>query len=237
MQRIPTLISTGLAVVVAAAPVLWPQQAAAAQDPLVEEKKTPQETAQFVGAAICRNCHRSPDKGNQYVHWKDKTLHAKAFARLGTEAAKEIAGQQGLGDPREAPECLRCHVTAHDAAPERLARTFKHAWGVQCESCHGPGSYHKEQRVRDPRLRDLSAAEAGRTTLGIPADEILIPTEAVCRSCHNPGSPTYREYDHRTFLPKVAHVNPQRPEPWLPESLPPKKSAEGGGKDASSNGS
>ncbi len=176
-----------------------------------------------MGAVVCRNCHRQPGKGAQYTHWKERTAHARAWRTLAGAKARRIAAALGLEDPQEAPACLACHTTAAGVPKERIQRTFRVQWGVQCESCHGPGGYHKEQRMRDPRLRETEASGASTVTVEIPRDEIAIPSEKTCTACHNADSPTFRGFDFRRDLPRIAHVNPQRGRPWIPESLPPKK--------------
>ena len=183
----------------------------ASQDPPPKKPPVPQDSAKFVGARVCRNCHRLPEKGDQYHHWGQKTPHVNAFKTLGTEKAREVARERGIEDPQKAPECLRCHLTAYGKPTEDFERTFERVrtWGVQCESCHGPGSAHRTLRTRAAARQ--SPQEARRlTTLDIPPGEIRIPDEATCRSCHNPESPTYKPYDHKTFLARVAHPNPMR---------------------------
>lgn len=185
------------------------------QDPVKQEenttkKPTPQDKASYVGAAVCRNCHRSKAKGEQFVHWLKKTIHPNAYKTLMTPKAKEIAAKAGLGDPTKEDACLKCHVTAHGVDPKKKRKTFKHQYGVQCESCHGPGSAHQTARIKGARDVKTDASGASLTTLDIPPGEIRLPTEADCRSCHNPESPTYKEYHHKEFLSKVAHPNPQR---------------------------
>ena len=47
--------------------------------------------------------------------------------------------------------------------------------GVQCESCHGPGSAYKSMKV----MKDSDASLAAG---------LLVPDEATCRGCHE-GAP------------------------------------------------
>lgn len=182
-----------------------------AQEPAPAPKKTPQDDASYIGAVSCRSCHRSKAKGEQYVHWSTKTPHPNAYDTLASEKSKEVAAKLGVADPQKDPACLRCHATAFGVDAKKIEKSFKPEMGVQCESCHGPGSYHKEQRLKAAAAKGADAAQAAsNTTLDIPKDEIRLPTEAVCRSCHNQDSPTYKPYEHKEFLPKVAHPNPQR---------------------------
>jgi len=73
----------------------------------------------YVGAAACRNCHRS-----QFDRWQGSP-HALARRRLGQDHRRDEA-------------CLRCHTTGFS----RQWSNPSAAAGVQCEACHGPGERH-----------------------------------------------------------------------------------------------
>ena len=64
---------------------------------------------EIVGAPKCKSCHKSKT-GDQWAKWEG-SKHAGAFATLGTDAAKKIATEKGLGDPQTEEACLKCHVT------------------------------------------------------------------------------------------------------------------------------
>ena len=85
-------------------------------------------TKSFVTASNCRNCHLK-----EFKQWV-KTPHARAFDTL---VAK---------DKQNEWECLKCHVTGAGfnkgfgdlkSTPEFI--------NVQCEACHGPGSFHSNK--------------------------------------------------------------------------------------------
>jgi|GEM_PF-6340436 len=101
-------------------------------------------TARFVGAENCRMCH-----SDQYRRWA-ATSHARAFELL------EIAGQT------QNTECLGCHSTGFRKGGFRDASSTPELKGVQCESCHGPGSEHR----------------------GDPRKIVKTPPASVCASCH-----------------------------------------------------
>lgn len=172
-------------------------------------KKKPalQDEAQFVGATVCRNCHKNPKKGGQFQVWA-RTPHPDALETLATAAARSLAAGRGIAEPAQAAECLRCHQTGHGADPKRFNKTFRTLMAVQCESCHGPGGEHVKLRTR------ALAAKADYDPLvlmdTVPG-EISLPTEATCRGCHNPESPTFQGFDYEKALPWVAHPNPLRP--------------------------
>ena len=74
--------------------------------------------ADYIGAAKCKMCHKV-----EYESWSQLS-HSKAFEKL-------------EGDDQANPECLKCHATGGKAELP----------GVQCESCHGPGSDYKGMKI------------------------------------------------------------------------------------------
>lgn len=141
----------------------------------------------FVGAMVCSSCHRGEAMGFISSKWR-LSAHAEAFAVLGTEAARTIAAAEGVaGDPRGADACLPCHTTGGGSQGGRLTSTR----GVQCESCHGPGSRHASQ----------SAAGA---PVAAHAVGLARPTRATCERCHTPGIHG-REFELDAYLPRVDH--------------------------------
>ena len=155
----------------------------------------------YIGAAGCKTCHKSEKKGNQFGQW-EASRHAKAYATLATPAAKEIAKKKGIADPQKDGKCLKCHVTAHGvdpsliAAPKKGKKGFQIEDGVQCESCHGPGSLYKKRSV----MKDRKAAVA----VGL-----IIPDEKTCKQCHNEESPTFKSFKYEEMVAKIAHPYPK----------------------------
>jgi len=135
-----------------------------------------------IGAQACKVCHNTEAKERRWDTWMN-TKHADALETLKGEWSARIAKERGLAVPAyEAPECLRCHVTAYDAAQARpLARILPHE-GVQCETCHGPGEAHQ----RDAQ-RAWVEKEAGVDV----AAKIDLPDRSNCLQCHNAESPTW----------------------------------------------
>lgn len=152
---------------------------------------------EFIGAAGCKMCHKKDATGNQYGQWLE-TRHAKAYETLGTDAAKKIAADKGLGDnPQEIDECLGCHVTGHGAAAELLGKKYDVAEGVGCESCHGAGGSYKKKKVMEDREAAVAAG-------------MIVPTEETCTACHNDKSPTFDGFDFAEMAKKIAHPNPEK---------------------------
>ena len=146
----------------------------------------------YGGVAICKGCHSNDAVGGtEYNTWKDKA-HAGAYESLASDHSKEVAIKAGIeGDPQEADECLKCHVTAWECEDLREA-TWKKEDGVGCESCHGAGKDYMPMNI----MKDHDAAvENG----------LLTADEARCLECHNDESPTYKEFKLKEFMDAIKH--------------------------------
>lgn len=137
---------------------------------------------EFIGAAKCKMCHNKSATGEQYAKWA-ASPHAKAMQSL-------------KGDEAKNPKCLKCHATAFGLEASDT-QTITMAEGVSCESCHGAGSAYKSATI----MKDMTKAMAAG---------LLMPDEKLCRKCHNPESPTYKEFNFKTFSAKIAHPNPAK---------------------------
>lgn len=161
------------------------------------------EGPQYIGSAKCKQCHNSADKGMAYDTWS-KSEHAKAFETLAGDKAKAIAKEKGIADPQKADACLQCHVTGHGVPAAQIKRGFKVEDGVQCESCHGPGSDHASARMKD-------AMKPGSVPL--TKDEIASGTRSMelCGKCHNDKSPTFKPpFCIKEMMAKIEHLDPRK---------------------------
>lgn len=166
-----------------------------------EAKKAAASKFNYIGVAKCKMCHKGEKKGNIFEKWEAES-HSKAFATLATDQAKQVATKAGVkGDPQQAAECLVCHTTGYKAAAAQKEATLTMEEGVSCESCHGPGSEYKSMKV----MKDITAGTAKGGDFGL-----VVPDETVCKSCHNPKSPTYKEFKFAEAVKKVAHPLPQK---------------------------
>ena len=149
----------------------------------------------YVGVKTCTNgCHELEEQGNQYEVWENSG-HSQAFHELQTEAADSIAISLGYETPAsETKECIRCHVLGKDIDESLLTESFDISQGVQCESCHGPGSAYKELSI----MKD--SAEAVSKGLIIHKEK-----ENWCITCHNTESPTYIPFDYEPLWKMIAH--------------------------------
>jgi hypothetical protein len=134
----------------------------------------------YIGAAKCKTCHNKPATGAQYKIWASGP-HAKAMESLSAEEAKD-------------PKCIKCHSTVGHVDPDYIIG-LKISEGVSCESCHGPGSGYKSNSVMKSREKSM-------------AKGLILPTEQVCKTCHNEESPNYKGFNFDEYVKKIAHPVP-----------------------------
>ena len=148
----------------------------------------------YVGAAVCgrRPCHGNPETGNQYEIWQN-SAHAGAYNTLSTPEALAIGSERGIENPQQSGECLSCHITEYDAS--NIEDSYVPNLGIQCESCHGPGSDYKNLRI----MRDREQAII---------NGLIIPDEQTCLRCHNENSPNFASFDYGEMLSRIQHSNP-----------------------------
>ncbi|HEX8313093.1 MAG TPA: multiheme c-type cytochrome [Chthoniobacteraceae bacterium] len=128
----------------------------------------------FAGTESCVTCHPSAGQA-----WR-KSGHAHAFHTL--------VAQKADADPN----CIGCHTVGF-GKPSGYRRELGDSklTDVGCESCHGPGSQHVEQRTAglEPtvKFRSLGAGD--------------------CQTCH--FGEFSRPFDWDTFWPQVRHGKEQ----------------------------
>ena len=155
----------------------------------------------YVGVKICAMCHRSEKQGKQFDIWKGSN-HSKAYETLTTARADSIAKAKGLKKAAaESPECLQCHVIGHNVAANLIDKAFDYKDGVQCETCHGPGSVYKTISIMKDRQKAVAAG------LKLAKDDAEI--EKLCRTCHNEKSPGYKGFKFEEKWPKIKHAKPK----------------------------
>ena len=179
---------------------------------------------QYVGAKKCKTCHKKELIGNQYGAWEE-TKHSQAFATLKGEKALEIAKKKGLaGPPHEAEECLKCHMTGYGEDPSKFAKEpLSPKDGVQCESCHGPGSLYKKKKTMSDHDKSVAAG------LWEPGKD-----DKICTSCHNEESPSWdasEGFDFEKRKEEIAHAIPEDVKGRYLEVEKERRKARGGADD------
>jgi hypothetical protein len=162
----------------------------------IEEPASP--FFKYVGIKSCAaTCHKGDTKGNQLEIW-EASGHSKAFLTLQTPEADKIAKDKGFTTAAaETPLCLKCHVLGKDIDPEELSETFDKTQGVQCETCHGPGSEYKKISIMKDRQQAIS-------------NGLVIHEDGAefCKTCHNSDSPTFKSFNYDEYWAKIKHTDP-----------------------------
>jgi len=138
-----------------------------------------------LGVASCAgdNCHgaasRPPNARvpqNEYLIWKTRDKHAKAYAVLTNDVGKRIAANLGLKNGAENdPMCLSCHVDY--VAADRRGPRYQLADGVGCEACHGGASGWLGPHIS-------GATHAANLAAGLYATDDPKARAERCLSCH-----------------------------------------------------
>jgi len=152
----------------------------------------------YVGVTKCVGaCHKTESQGKQLDIWKN-SAHANAYKTLETDEANKIAQEKGFSTPAaETPECIKCHILSKEIDPSELTETFDKTEGVQCESCHGPGSDYMKLSIMKDKQKSI---ENG---LFVPDNK-----EEFCIGCHNDQSPTFKGFDYASYWEKIKHNKP-----------------------------
>jgi hypothetical protein len=164
----------------------------------VDRAKSEENQKKFVGAGKCKMCHSSDKKGAQYKSW-EASKHSKAYQNLGTAEAKAAGAKVGVTDPQNDPKCLKCHVTAYGVDAKFLDKKYAKEEGVSCESCHGAGEMYVDKKA----MEGISQGTTKPESVGL-----IIPTEELCKKCHNAESPTFTGFNFEEMHKKIAHPMP-----------------------------
>lgn len=155
----------------------------------------------YIGVEPCAMCHKTEKQGKQLSIWKE-SKHSKAFETLKSEKSAEISKQKGFTIPAyENPECLKCHASGYNVDASLIGAKFKIEDGVQCETCHGPGSEYKDMKV----MKDRALA----VQKGLIVWENQEAIESYCITCHNVESPTYIGFNFDEYWEKIKHPVPK----------------------------
>lgn len=140
------------------------------------------ELPRYVGQQVCVRCHAKEQAPPCRI--RPIPEHRRSFRALSQPEAGEIAALCGVvGDPKRSVICLGCHAAAAEAGPRWTLDSFSLSDGVQCESCHGPGSLH-DRAHRSGVLPIAGARRGSMRSLHQPS----------CRTCHRPRA------SHRAVL-------------------------------------
>jgi hypothetical protein len=128
------------------------------------------DVPRYVGAETCRACHPGA-----VTFWEQAVVEVQATLPDGTKTTRKSGHAKAMEtlihDGRDKDRtCVSCHSAGFDeegGACTTTAVIEKGLGGVQCESCHGPGSAHV-----------LGGGEPSQIRRVVP--------ESRCRECHLP---------------------------------------------------
>lgn len=143
-----------------------------------EEEPKPE----YVGFKKCKTCHKEI-----YESWKE-TTHAKNF--------QGVLDSTGLKDE----SCFPCHTVGF-GEPGGFVDTTEtpDLIGVQCESCHGPGSLYKKFSIMKDHEK---CVENG----------LYEQTAEVCTRCHTEEQSPDFNYEEAVKDIKGVHAIPEKEE-------------------------
>ncbi len=152
--------------------------------------------AKYVGVSMCAPCHKGEKGSMVYDKWL-KTKHASAYKTLEGQAALDLAKKKNMKSaPKDAPECLECHITAAGVDASLLDVKYNKADGVTCEACHGAGGQYKA--VHSKKGAKIEDAKAAGMIIGKDDPKL-------CTKCHNKKSPTFAGFDYKKDWGKIEH--------------------------------
>ena len=143
-------------------------------------------STKHMGVATCAasQCHGSaiPRDAtgvlqNEYVTWTQADPHSSAFEVLSNDQSRRIAARLGIGNAREAKECLDCH--ADNVAADRRGEKFQLSDGVGCEACHGGAENWLATHYNAPTVTRADNLSSGM----YPTNEAAARAD-LCLSCH-----------------------------------------------------
>lgn len=165
--------------------------------------------AAYEGVATCAGsaCHGRIEGDGKVVRqdelstWQNPSsqsgAHSRAWAVLGSTRGQAIARSLGLGDAREAVDCLGCHATPPGPRGER----FQISDGVGCESCHGPATNWIASHAA------VGTSHADNIRAGMIALERPQVRASVCLDCHFGSAKSGQFVDHRMMAAGHPRVN------------------------------
>lgn len=180
---------------------------------VVLEDRIASPHASFVGVKECAACHTQPGilypklgvtqfvRLTEAAQWFSNDKHAIAYERIRMDLPEEKWPQphrESIGRTRDLVskmgwqandgnferQCLTCHAGVDPEADlDEIRNSPNLRFGVQCESCHGPGSlYTDTANHQQPAWRTKSSQE--KLALGMHDLANAATCGEVCLSCH-----------------------------------------------------
>ena len=211
-KKIPLLILVSAAMLVIAV-VSWSQMPERAGGIWAFERPNAPPGAKYIGVTGCLPCHAEEALGNQYRRWIG-SKHMRTYVMLASPYGRMIMERMGFyGYAQETETCLGCHAFKPDTS--LTESTFKFEEGVQCETCHGPGSVHiaRMKKMAEERPVDSGWTMGREKSVDSGFGKI---TKEICGQCHKP-KPSHevlppRHLGHEKAWKMIAHPIPETTE-------------------------
>jgi len=145
-----------------------------------DEEEVPKP--EYVSYKKCKTCHK-----DIYNSWKETTHYTNFQA---------VLDSTGLDDTT----CFTCHTTGYGEQGGFVDTTeTPDLIGVQCESCHGPGSLYKKYSIMKDHEKCIE-------------NGLYEQTEEVCTRCHTEEQSPDFNYEEAVKDPKGVHIIPEKEE-------------------------
>ncbi|MDH5751696.1 MAG: cytochrome c family protein [Deltaproteobacteria bacterium] len=172
---------------------------------------------QYIGVEGCtKKCHKKDKDGNALKAWQE-SKHSKTYKILGEEKAMKRGKENGVDNPQSDKRCLICHVTAYGESDDKFDKKFKKEDGVQCETCHGPGSEYKKKKVMQKIHKERGKGDKKKESATGKKLGMHFPSEETCKRCHVKEitingetfkNPSWEEFDYAKRSDKIKHPVP-----------------------------
>lgn len=130
------------------------------------------QKATYVGSQKCKTCHK-----DAYKTW-EASKHSQAFQSLVDATRPGLRQFDG--------ECVRCHVTGFDfVSGYRDPQATPNLLNVGCESCHGPGSLHLNDKDNQALHALMNPFKAQPNENPQQKQRRMLAFEKSCTHCHD----------------------------------------------------
>lgn len=157
------------------------------------------QKATYVGSQKCKSCHK-----DAYKTW-EASKHSQAFQSLVTATRPGLRQFDG--------ECVRCHVTGFDyVSGYRDQQATPALLNVGCESCHGPGSLHINDKDNVALHALMNPYKTQKNENAQQAQRRLFGLEKSCTQCHDEDNDVNWKQDWNKTKwvdGKIVHMTPQ----------------------------
>ncbi|MDF1661106.1 MAG: multiheme c-type cytochrome [Planctomycetota bacterium] len=166
----------------------------------------------YFGSATCGggSCHAAKEQekerpANEYITWKKKDRHSKAFDSLFEEESEEMCEELDIEEPSKDKACTICHTT--DVTKDLHGEKFNREDGVSCDGCHGPAEGWYKPHTKTHKYEDMLAK-------GMWDTRNLFRRADVCVKCHLQIDPKLVDAGHPDLSFELFTHSHREPPHW-----------------------